>query len=304
MASESECIIPCQHRTRLWRKAGEPDAVSCRSSVDLLESWAEPVAPFCRLEVESEVSLTISWSPIVMVDAGCCRVLTFCQLLLLFAFKIVLGMKKCWLYFTDKQTEALHRGVKWPNLTVTLMVSLCNPLCRWENWGPEHWVSLPRGPFPYLLVLVSASHWQLLQVSWHLLHSVLHLRSENWISLCSSVYPKTWFVDQAGLELRKIHLPLLLSAGIKNVSRHIWSVFGFVLLIFFLVTESLWIWLFQEDPRKVWAIEPVGELLRGSQAGGSGFLYFAKLVKQRVSCYFPTSTDLSFGSNTYQAKDI
>lgn len=46
-----------------------------------------------------------------MVDSGCyCYPLS--DFIILFTFKIVLGMKKYWFYFTDKQTEALHRRVK------------------------------------------------------------------------------------------------------------------------------------------------------------------------------------------------
>ena len=40
------------------------------------------------------------------------------------------------------------------------------------------------------------------------------------VSLCSLSGPGTPSVDQAGLELTEIHLPLLLSAGTEGVQHH------------------------------------------------------------------------------------
>ena len=42
----------------------------------------------------------------------------------------------------------------------------------------------------------------------------------GWVSLCSRGLPATSSVFQAGLKLTEIHLPLLLSAGIKGVRHH------------------------------------------------------------------------------------
>jgi hypothetical protein len=43
---------------------------------------------------------------------------------------------------------------------------------------------------------------------------------QNRVSLWSPGYPGTQFVDQAGLELTEIHLPLLPKCWIKGVHHH------------------------------------------------------------------------------------
>lgn len=45
-------------------------------------------------------------------------------------------------------------------------------------------------------------------------------RFSRQVSLCCLSYPQTPSVDQASLELTKIHLPLLLSAGSKGVDHY------------------------------------------------------------------------------------
>lgn len=71
---------------------------------------------------------------------------------------------------------------------------------------------------------VSMAWWASVRILSHCPFFLLSWKQSHYVVLADLTWPGTHFADQVGLELTQISLPGLLSAGIKEVWFHVWTV--------------------------------------------------------------------------------